>query len=149
MAISFWPKIIIDERSALKGKTPFSFSIDRSHYSDEYIFTGLYAGSYEVTIRDANGCYWTYNQDIHVGEKDCHSSEYSIYPAHGEVWKIPVDGNTNGRIEIYDNTGALVFSAEITSGFPNAWDGTSNGKPLPMGSYSFILKFELKVVRVL
>ncbi|HEY3403962.1 MAG TPA: gliding motility-associated C-terminal domain-containing protein [Ohtaekwangia sp.] len=133
-------KIIIDKQSDLNGKAPFVFSIDHVHYAPEYVFTGLYAGSYELMIKDANGCSWTYDQVIHVGEKDCGLSAYSIYPANGEVWKIPVDDNTNGQIEIYNNRGLLVFTAAITNGLPDTWDGTSNGTPLPMGSYSFILK---------
>ena len=38
-----------------KGELPYSFSIDGSHFQASPIFSGLPAGNYAVTLRDANG----------------------------------------------------------------------------------------------
>jgi hypothetical protein len=138
-------KIVIDKNSALQGKSPFAFSIDTENYTNEYVFAGLYPGSYHLTIRDAAGCLWTYDKELRIDEKDCRDQEYSFYPAKGEVWKIPVGQNSNGRIEVYNRSGSLVFSASIHNGYPDTWDGTLSGQSLPMGSYSFILKLGDKV----
>jgi hypothetical protein len=133
-------KIVIDKNSDLQGSSPFAFSIDTKNYTDEFVFSGLYPGSYNLTIRDAAGCVWVYDNEIRIDEKDCRDQEYSFYPAKGEVWKIPVTQNSNGRIEVYSRGGSRVYSASINNGHPDTWDGTSNGQPLPMGSYTFILK---------
>jgi hypothetical protein len=139
-------KIVIGKNSDLQGKAPFTFSINAKNYTNEYVFAGLYPGSYQLMVRDAAGCSWEYDKDIHIDEKDCHDQEYSFYPGKGEVWRIPVGQNSNGRIEVYNRNGALVFSTSINNGYPDTWDGTSSGQPLSMGSYSFILKLEDKVL---
>ena len=138
-------KMVIDENSDLKGKAPFVFSLDHKNYSNAHIFTSLYPGTYQLTIRDAAGCSWEYDEDIIIAEKDCRDVAYSFYPDNGEVWKIPAGQNSNGAIEIYSRNGSRVFSSTITNGYPDTWDGTSGGQSLPMGSYSFILKIEGKV----
>ena len=47
----------------------------------------------------------------------------------GEIQRYP-----NNKIWIYDNVGNLVFG---TQGYDNTWQGTSNGNPLPKGSYLY------------
>ena len=47
----------------------------------------------------------------------------------GEIQRYP-----NNKIWIYDSVGNLVFE---TKGYDNSWQGTSNGNPLPKGSYLY------------
>ena len=47
----------------------------------------------------------------------------------GEIQRYP-----NNKVWIYDSVGNLVFE---TQGYNNSWQGTSNGNPLPKGSYLY------------
>jgi len=60
-----------------------------------------------------------------------------------DTWIIPLlDKYPNTRVQIYDRWGRIVFQSE--HGLPpNGWDGTSNGRILPMDSYHYII--DLKV----
>lgn len=55
-----------------------------------------------------------------------------------DTWRISwLEFYPNASIDIYDRWGRPVFKASI---FPvNGWDGKSNGRPLPMDSYHYIL----------
>ena len=39
-------------------------------------------------------------------------------------------------VEVYNTTGALIFRS---TGYGQPWDGTSNGKPLPAGTYYYVI----------
>ncbi|MBT1699217.1 gliding motility-associated C-terminal domain-containing protein [Fulvivirgaceae bacterium PWU4] len=138
--------ITIDKASATEGTPPLEFSIDGKNYRQAYTFTDLYPGIYYLTARDAHGCVSNEAQEITVGEKDCREHEYSFYPDKGEVWKLPVTATTSGKIEIYNRNGSLVYTSLITNGHPSQWDGTINGQALPMGSYSFVLVTEGRIM---
>lgn len=138
--------ITIDKASATEGTPPLEFSIDGKNYRQAYTFTDLYPGTYYLTVRDASGCVSHEAQEITVGEKDCREHEYSFYPDKGEVWKLPVTASSSGKIEIYNRNGSLVYTSLISNGHPSQWDGTINGQSLPMGSYSFVLNAEGKIV---
>lgn len=43
------------------GTPPYTYSIDGINYQTSNVFTGLYAGSYDFIVKDANGCTRTYN----------------------------------------------------------------------------------------
>ena len=138
--------ITIDKASATEGTPPLEFSIDGKNYRQAYTFTDLYPGIYYLTVRDASGCVSHEAQEIAVGEKDCREHEYSFYPDKGEVWKLPVAATSSGKIEIYNRSGSLVYTSIISNGHPSQWDGTINGQALPMGSYSFVLTTEGRIV---
>ncbi len=42
-------------------------------------------------------------------------------------------------IQVYDKAGRIVFS--VDGGYENDWDGTSNGKQLPMDTYYYLIDF--------
>ena len=44
----------------------------------------------------------------------------------------------NNKVIIYNRWGSEVYRA---SGYNNDWDGTFNGKPLPVGAYYYTLEF--------
>lgn len=43
---------------------------------------------------------------------------------------------SSARVQVFDRYGHLVFSS---TGYDNAWDGTTNGKPLPVGVYYYVI----------
>ncbi|WP_423149246.1 gliding motility-associated C-terminal domain-containing protein [Rubrolithibacter danxiaensis] len=63
-----------------------------------------------------------------------------------DTWRI-TSLNTNFpdcSIEIFNRYGSPVFSSK---GYFNSWDGTNNGKPLPDGTYYYIINFNSTVRR--
>jgi gliding motility-associated-like protein len=55
-----------------------------------------------------------------------------------DTWEINNIGLfPNASIKVFDRWGRMVYS--IDKGYQNDWDGTSNGKDLPMDTYYFIL----------
>jgi gliding motility-associated-like protein len=133
-------KLVVDKKSSITGTAPFEFSINNKNYFKDFAFNNLYAGTYTISIRDAKGCTWHDTKEITIAEKDCRTVEYSFYPTKGDTWKFPIDANTNGKIEIYNTNGQLVYTTPIINGEPSNWDGTANGESLPMGSYVFIIR---------
>ncbi len=56
-----------------------------------------------------------------------------------DTWIIKnIENYPNAKVEVYSRSGQLVFSS---TGYNNskAWDGTLNGKPLPIGTYYYII----------
>jgi gliding motility-associated-like protein len=39
-------------------------------------------------------------------------------------------------VEVYNTAGALIFRS---TGYGQPWDGTSNGKPVPAGTYYYVI----------
>jgi hypothetical protein len=138
--------IKIDKNSFIAGQSPFEFSLDGRNYYSGYTFSNLYAGAYTIFIKDRRGCLGNDEREVIIAEKDCGTYEYLFYPSKGETWKYPLENNTSGKIEIYNRNGSRVFNSEIANGYPDAWDGTSGGQLLPMGSYSFVLKLGDRVL---
>jgi gliding motility-associated-like protein len=56
-----------------------------------------------------------------------------------DTWIIKnIENYPNAKVEVYSRSGQLVFSS---TGYNNskAWDGKLNGKPLPIGTYYYII----------
>lgn len=54
-----------------------------------------------------------------------------------DTWELEdIDAFPDALVHIYDRAGLTVFKS---SGGYNAWDGTHNSKPLPMGTYYYII----------
>ena len=65
----------------------------------------------------------------------------SLFTPNGDgrndYWHIPfIDQLGRTDVKVFNRHGKLVFEAQ---GYANDWDGTSNGKPLPEGSYYYVI----------
>jgi len=59
-----------------------------------------------------------------------------------DTWRIPeLEAFPQSVVEIYSRWGVLVFRSE--PGYSNPWDGTYNGKEMPMDSYYFIITLNI------
>ena len=55
-----------------------------------------------------------------------------------DTWKLQgIENYSNALVRIYNRFGGIVFQSV---GYPAPFDGTSNGKPLPGGSYYYIIE---------
>jgi len=54
-----------------------------------------------------------------------------------DVWNIKsLSDFPKCTVSVYNRYGSLVYQSK---GYPQPWDGTSNGKPLPVGTYYYII----------
>lgn len=102
------------------GNTPFTYNWTgpNSFTATTQNLTGLAAGTYDVTVTDANGCSTTAQVTIssQVGITENNGLSFDVYP-NPTNGMITIKTNTNGlnTIRIMDATGNLVMSKDNTS----------------------------------
>jgi gliding motility-associated-like protein len=111
----------------------------------------LSAGKYILTITDGNNCE-TYDTTVLIPIKSgCVDIPNAFSPngdAYNETWDIRAGDPQkpestvrelypNAVIQVFNRWGILVFKSG--PGYTEPWDGTWNGKPLPVDSYYYIL----------
>ena len=113
---------------ATAGMQPFVYSINGGSSSPSNIFTGLYAGSYQVTVTDDEGCYKT--APVNVPQPDSLHINMNI---------------TNNDCKGLDENGAV--AAEVSGGTPPytyLWDHhdltTQAITGLPNGVYAVAVR---------
>ncbi len=102
--------------TATGGFTPYTYSLDGVTFQSSFLFTGLAAGSYTVTVKDAKNCLGTTNVTIEVNTivvtalavnaSSCASTNGSIQLFRtGGVgpYMYSLDGNTYQASPIFSN----------------------------------------------
>ncbi|NJO24807.1 MAG: gliding motility-associated C-terminal domain-containing protein [Bacteroidia bacterium] len=60
---------------------------------------------------------------------------------YNDRWEIELlDIFTEAVIEVYNTSGQRVYRS---IGYNKAWDGTQNGKPLPTGTYYYVINLKV------
>jgi gliding motility-associated-like protein len=98
-------------------------------------------GYYKVSIRDMNGCSIRDSVNIESRNETCLVIPNAI-SANGDlindVWNIgEIELYPNMEINIINRWGESVWRSD--KGYAHPWDGTSNGAPLPIDSYHYII----------
>ncbi len=125
-------------KSIPTGGTPqYSFSWFNGDTINEV--KDLREGLYYLTITDDNGCVYVY--DIELPEEEFCIIVYNTITPNGDgandTWIIEnIEEFSFNKVFVYNRIGNLVYSAEY---YLNDWDGTYNGKPLPEGTYYYII----------
>jgi gliding motility-associated-like protein len=58
-----------------------------------------------------------------------------------DTWELKnIEMFPDASIKVYDRWGRIVLN--VDGGYENDWDGTSNGKELPMDTYYFIIELD-------
>lgn len=96
--------------------------------------------TYEVTGFSANGCIRTAKVKITVIDEKAVQPAGVISPngdGINDTWTIPnIDKFSDAKIEIYNRWGQRLL---VFENYKNTWDGTYQGRPLPLGTYYYIL----------
>lgn len=118
------------------GTSPYQYSLDNVTFQSSNVFTKVQRGLHTIYVKDAQNCgiitkeflivnlinVFTPNDD---GKNDV--LDYSDLNIKKEV-----------KIEIYDRFGNQVFLSQKQ---PYIWNGKINGRPLPSGTYWYILNW--------
>jgi gliding motility-associated-like protein len=105
-----------------------------------------------LNVTDINGCEKSdsvtiFPCDIASMFKDMPNTITPNDDGHNDVWVIPfMEKFPDAVVEIFDRWGRLVHRTEDFSTDKGAWDGVSNGRPMPMDSYFYVL--DLKYMNV-
>ena len=98
-------------------------------------------GIYRLTVTDQNNCVISKSVDLKPQQESCLVIPNAISPNGdliNDVWNI-------GYIELYPNVEIMIFNRwgetlwRSARGYPDPWDGTSNGSTLPIDSYHYII----------
>jgi gliding motility-associated-like protein len=103
--------------------------------------TNIIKGFYSVTVTDLNLCSAKDSVFIEPLNESCLIIPNAISPNGdliNDVWNIGlVELYPEIEIKIFNRWGEIIWRSE--KGYPQPWDGTSNGSPLPIDSYHYII----------
>ena len=100
-------------------------------------------GTYSVTVTDNLGCMTS--DTVVIKENYCTTIPIpNAFTPNGDgindTWNIPqLQFFPMCTVTIFSRWGQLVFNSV---GYPKAWDGTDHGKPLPAGTYYYIISLQ-------
>jgi gliding motility-associated-like protein len=105
----------------------------------------LLPGTNQVIITDANNCSASFEVVVAYNtDGACLEVQEIITPNNDgfyDTWKIKnIEMYPDAEVQVFNRWGEKVFSTKNISA--NEWDGTYNGKPLPMDSYHYVLYLE-------
>ncbi|MFH2144120.1 MAG: T9SS type B sorting domain-containing protein, partial [Bacteroidota bacterium] len=127
------------------GSSPYSYLWNTTTLQTDSVLTDLLAGEYIVTITDYYDCGAIYNYTINDGTITCLEIPTFFSPNGDEVnddWELKgIHIFTDIHVEIFNRWGDLIFSFDGSGSEydNNRWDGTFNGRELPISSYIYIL----------
>lgn len=115
-----------------------SQSLDRADISNPKA-TPTADQRYVLTVTSVEGCVLKDTLDVFVDTKLAIPNSFSPNgDGINDKWIIPhFESIINARVEIYNRSGMMVYSS---TGYDNPFDGTYNGKPLPVGTYYYIIR---------
>lgn len=94
--------------------------------------------AYTLTATTSEGCKASDEATIKVLKKPTVPNAFSPNgDGIHDRWNIPyLDSYPGAIVDIFNRYGQLVFHSK---GYVQSWDGTFNGKPLPVGTYYYII----------
>jgi gliding motility-associated-like protein len=124
---------------SISGGTP-GYMISWSNGSTGERTEKLGPGTIDVDVTDENQCLANESYTL-IAETDVCIVPYEIITpnsdGHNDTWEITgIEFYPNTTVDVYDRWGKRVYHS---NGYPQPWDGTHDGKVLPMDSYHYII----------
>jgi len=122
------------------GTQPYYYEWSNNTFNQD--ISHLIGGNYTVTITDDNGCISTstFLIDLILTVPDVITPNNDGYNDNFEI--LNLEAFNTIKLYIYNRWGTMLYSFEGTTqeyNNGNRFNGTANGKKLPMGSYAYIL----------
>ena len=125
------------------GSAPYEYSFDGNSFSENNRNEDLAVGSYNLFVRDANGCEMMIPYEVRAcSEGECFQAIPVITPnSDGRNDRLIIEcaPDRNNELQIFNRMGQLVFEQD---NYLNQWEGTNNisGGDVPEGSYIWVLR---------
>ncbi len=129
------------------GTEPYSISWDGGE-TGAYVYD-LNPGSYSYEVRDGNDCPAIGTVEVGYENEVCFIIPGIVTPnddGYNDTWKLDgIEVYPDVTIEIFDRWGKRVFYSE---GYDQEFDGTYDGRELPMESYHYVIDLHNGTERV-
>jgi len=109
--------------------------------------SGLALGANELMWTISNGSCPGSSDNVIITVESCDSTVALVIPSGftpdgndntNATWEIEgIDFYPDCEVMIFNKWGSEIFSS---TGYPEAWDGTFKGNPLPVGAYYYVIK---------
>jgi gliding motility-associated-like protein len=124
---------------SVSGGTP-PLTVTWTDGSMGLILENLGPGAKEVRVTDLNQCTVSETYTLAPDRDNCVTVFEIITPngdGYNDTWRIRgIEYYPAATVEVYDRWGKQVF---FSRGYDTEWDGTYDGKTLPMASYHFVV----------
>lgn len=126
------------------GTAPYTYTLDQGASQVFSTFSGLNAGTYQVTIAGSGGCSADYTVSI---ENVCPPVSISnAFSPNGdglnETWYLQnLAAYDRSRVLVFNRWGQRVFRS---TGYKIPWDGTLAGRTLPAGTYFYQITLDFE-----
>jgi gliding motility-associated-like protein len=139
----YWPNAVdITKRSLLSGDLQ---GLNFSYWTDQYASNRLYSpttisasGAYFIKATDGYGCSSVRSINVSITPPPPANAFSPNADGINDVWLIPgLAPYPNCTVDVYNRYGQLVFHS---FGYKKPWDGTLNGKRLPIDTYYYVIK---------
>ncbi|MCK4922655.1 MAG: T9SS type B sorting domain-containing protein, partial [Bacteroidales bacterium] len=119
---------------------PYDLNWSEEGIEGQYL-EDLFEGIYILEITDNNLCVFRDTSELRGVNISCLNIP-TVFTPNGDhandVWQIEyIEIYPEAIIEIYNRWGTLIYVSE--KGYTNPWDGTYNGREMPIDSYHFVL----------
>ncbi len=117
------------------GTEPYTIQWSNLEFGER--LSGIGVGNHSVTITDANNCVSSEQVFLDLGFRIPNAFTPNG-DGQNDTWDIkPLTIYPLSVVKIFNMKGELIF--ESSEGYPEPWDGTFQGEPLPMGTYYYII----------
>ena len=132
------------------GSQPYSISWDRGLPDNEDWFNDVYWGDYVATVTDFNNCVTIDTAYVAFTHSSCLVIPNAFSPnsdGYNDMWVIEgLELYPNPEIWIFDRWGSQIYHSQIPVSDP--WDGSFNGRNLPIDSYHYIIDLKNEEVPI-
>lgn len=127
--------------NVLGGVVSGSYTFEWSTLATTSYITDLKADEYSVLILDDNLCELRDTFNLPSDRGICIEIPTGFSPNGDNIndtWRIGlIELYPDAIVEIFNRWGTLIFRSK--RGYPDPWDGSYNGRTLPMDSYHFVI----------
>lgn len=119
------------------GTLPYSYSLDGVNFQESNIFYNVPRGTHAVYLKSGDGCYIVETEFAIINILNVITPNGDGYNDVLNYADLKI--KNSALIQIFDRYGSLIYHSE-SSNF--SWDGKINGRPLPTGSYWYVISWE-------
>ncbi|APD07195.1 hypothetical protein UJ101_01679 [Flavobacteriaceae bacterium UJ101] len=120
------------------GTQPYQYALDNGPWQSSPIFTNITQGFHTYKVQDANGCVIETSGEYYTP----FVLRKAFTPngdGYNDTWDLSaLQGCTNLDVKIFDRYGRYLYQIKTNN---LKWDGNINGKPLPNGTYWYVMEF--------